>query len=240
MNVEPVPLYETPRVGRRIVLAMLGAGFGGIVFGARAQNALEALAGISPGSSNPFGLLPTGGRFRIYSVTGTLPAVPTPDYRLHVSGLVERPLRFALDDLRSFPATRLQRDFQCVTGWRVKNVSWTGVRLSEVIDRAGLRPGARALRFTSYDGIYTESLTLNQARRADVLVAYEMEGQPLSRAHGGPARLYVAPMYGYKSLKWLESIEVLDRVEPGYWEREGYDIDAWVGRSNARDGDLPV
>lgn len=240
MNVEPVPLDETRRVGRRVVLAMLGAGLGGIVFGARAQNALEALVGISPGSSNLFGLLPTGGRFRIYSVTGTLPAVPAPDYRLHVSGLVERPLRLALDDLRSFPATRLQRDFQCVTGWRVKNVSWTGVRLSEVIDRAGLRPGARALRFTSYDGIYTESLTLNQARRADVLVAYEMEEKPLSRAHGGPARLYVAPMYGYKSLKWLASIEVLDRVEPGYWEREGYDIDAWVGRSNARDGDLPV
>jgi DMSO/TMAO reductase YedYZ molybdopterin-dependent catalytic subunit len=235
-----VPLDETVTVGRRVVLAMLGAGLGGILFGGRAQSALEALTGVSPGSSNLLSLLPAGGRFRIYSVTDTLPALAASDYRLDVTGLVERPLRLTLDDLRSLPATHHKRDFQCVTGWRVRTVSWTGVALSELIDRAGVRPGARGLRFTSFDGTYTESLTLDQARRPDVLVAYEMEGRPLSRIHGGPARLYVAPMYGYKSLKWLRSIEVLDHVEPGYWEREGYDVDAWVGRSNARDGDRPV
>ena len=67
------------------------------------------------------------------------------------------------------------------------------------------------------------------------LVAYELEGEALSSAHGGPARLYVAPMYGYKSLKWLESIEVTSKVIPGYWEERGYDVDGWVGRSNGRD-----
>ena len=84
-------------------------------------------------------------------------------------------------------------------------------------------------------GSYTESLTLDQARRNDVLVAYELEGKQLAREHGGPVRLYVAPMYGYKSLKWLETIEVVDRVEPGYWEQQGYDVDGWVGKSNGRD-----
>jgi DMSO/TMAO reductase YedYZ molybdopterin-dependent catalytic subunit len=83
--------------------------------------------------------------------------------------------------------------------------------------------------------VYTESLTLDQARRADVLVAYDLDGQPLSSDHGGPARLYVAPMYGYKSCKWLDSIQVVDSVVPGYWEQEGYDVDGWVGRSNGRD-----
>ena len=63
--------------------------------------------------------------------------------------------------------------------------------------------------------MYTESLTLEQARRPDVIVAYTMQGRPLTRLHGGPARLYVAPMYGYKSLKWLASIEVTDRVDAG-------------------------
>ena len=48
-------------------------------------------------------------------------------------------------------------------------------------------------------------------------------------------RLYVAPMYGYKSCKWLDGIEVVDHVIPGYWENEGYDVDGWVGRSNGRD-----
>jgi DMSO/TMAO reductase YedYZ molybdopterin-dependent catalytic subunit len=93
------------------------------------------------------------------------------------------------------------------------------------------------LRFTSFDGLYTESLTLEQARRDDVIVAYQMEGDDISRAHGGPVRLYVAPMYGYKSIKWLDGIDATEDVEPGYWEQLGYDVDAWVGRSNGRDDD---
>ena len=70
-----------------------------------------------------------------------------------------------------------------------------------------------------------------------MLVAYELEGEDLSDAHGGPVRLYVAPMYGYKSLKWLAEIELTDEVVPGYWEERGYDVDGWVGRSNGRDDD---
>ena len=70
-----------------------------------------------------------------------------------------------------------------------------------------------------------------------MLVAYELDGEPLSSEHGGPARLYVAPMYGYKSLKWLRRIDVVPRVVPGYWEERGYDVDGWVGRSNGRDDD---
>jgi DMSO/TMAO reductase YedYZ molybdopterin-dependent catalytic subunit len=67
-----------------------------------------------------------------------------------------------------------------------------------------------------------------------------MEGKPVTSAHGGPARLYVAPMYGYKSIKWLETIEVSETVpRPGYWEVRGYDTDAWIGKSNGRD-DRPV
>ena len=70
------------------------------------------------------------------------------------------------------------------------------------------RREATALRFHSFDGAYTESLTLAQARRNDVIVAYQLEGSPLSDEHGGPVRLYVAPMYGYKSCKWLDRIEL--------------------------------
>ncbi|MCU1397181.1 MAG: Oxidoreductase molybdopterin binding, partial [Acidimicrobiales bacterium] len=63
---------------------------------------------------------------------------------------------------------------------------------------------------------------------------------PVTHDHGGPVRMYVAPMYGYKSTKWLSSIEVTDQVVPGYWETEGnYDVDGWIGESNGRD-DEPV
>ena len=104
---------------------------------------------------------------------------------------------------------------------------------------AGVKPGATALAFHSFDGADTESLTLDQARRPDVIVAYEMLRAPVTREHGGPVRLYVAPMYGYKSLKWLGSIEVAADVRPGYWEQLGYDVDGWVGGSNGRD-DAPT
>ena len=87
-----------------------------------------------------------------------------------------------------------------------------------------------------FDGTYTESLTLEQARRNDVIVAYEFEGSPLSSEHGGPgSAFYMAPMYGYKSIKWLDTIELTKTVQPGYWEKLGYDVDGWVGRSNGRD-----
>jgi DMSO/TMAO reductase YedYZ molybdopterin-dependent catalytic subunit len=113
------------------------------------------------------------------------------------------------------------------------------VKLSTILDLAGVKPEAKALQFTSFDGTYTESLTLDQARRDDVLVAYQLEGDDLSDAHGGPVRLYVAPMYGYKSIKWLDGIRLTDRVIPGYWQQYGYDVDGWVGRSNDRD-DAPT
>lgn len=100
-------------------------------------------------------------------------------------------------------------------------------------------PEAKAVRFTCFDGAYSESLTLAQARRDDVLVALRMQDKPLAHAHGGPVRLYVAPMYFYKSAKWLSGITVTDHVAPGYWENLGYDVDAWVGRSNGRD-DAPT
>ena len=226
-------------MGRRVFLGMLGLGAAGIVWGSRLADAFNrAVAPIAAMDGTGLSsLLPVSGRFRIYSVVGFLPKREPSEYRLRVTGLVARPLELTLADLRALPATRLVRDFQCVTGWRVVDVAWTGVALSQLLDAAGVAPQAQALTFRSFDGTYTESLTLEQARRPDVLVAYELEDEPVSRAQGGPARLYVAPMYGYKSLKWLDEIEVTAAVEEGYWERRGYDTDAWIGRSNGRRDD---
>ena len=113
------------------------------------------------------------------------------------------------------------------------------MRLSRLLDAAGVRSQAAAVRFTCFDGTYTESLTLDQARRSDILVALRMQDKDIGHDHGGPVRLYVAPMYFYKSAKWLSGITVTDKVEPGYWEHLGYDVDAWVGHSNGR-SDVPT
>ncbi|MGA4878066.1 molybdopterin-dependent oxidoreductase [Streptomyces lydicamycinicus] len=228
-------------VGRRVVLGMLAAGAAGVATAPFLQRAYDSALG-GAAQKDPTGLtglLPGGGGFRYYSVTGSVPEKDAHSYRLTVDGLVRHRAGYRLADLRRMPQTRLVRDVQCVTGWRVPGTPFEGVRLSALLDAAGVRPEARAVRFTCFDGAYSESLTLEQARRDDVLVALRMQDQPLAHAHGGPVRLYVAPMYFYKSAKWLSGITVTDRIEPGYWEDRGYDVDAWVGRSNGRD-DAPT
>jgi DMSO/TMAO reductase YedYZ molybdopterin-dependent catalytic subunit len=229
-------------VGRRIVLSMLGLGAVGIVFGKQFQNIQnDVLAPVV--SHDPTGLsslLPAVDRFRFYNVTDSEPVRTAANYTLTVGGLVDRPMTLTLADLQAMPQTALIKDFQCVTGWRVPQVHWSGVALPDLLDHVGVQKGASALRFTSFDGTYTESLTLAQAQRRDILVALEMLGNPVTRDHGGPVRLYVAPMYGYKSCKWLGGIELASEVTPGYWEDLGYDVDAWVGKSNGRGDDAPT
>jgi DMSO/TMAO reductase YedYZ molybdopterin-dependent catalytic subunit len=229
--------HETA-IGRRVFLGAAVAGTAGVIFGSRIQGWLERTVGpvLAKDPTGLLALLPIG-RFRIYTVTSNIPDRSRAAYRLTVKGLVEHETVFTFNELTAMPKTHLRRDFQCVTGWRVPEVRWAGVRLADVLDRAGVSADAHAVRFVSFDGAYSESLTLAQARRHDVLVAYELEGEALSNEHGGPARLYVAPMYGYKSCKWLETIELTHSVEPGYWEGRGYDVDGWVGHSNHRSDD---
>jgi DMSO/TMAO reductase YedYZ molybdopterin-dependent catalytic subunit len=219
-------LGERVPVGRRVFLGMVGLGAAGVVVGASVQAKLGQWLGSGLAS-----VLPGGDHFQIYSVTGTFPSISPDAYRLRVSGLVERPLTLTLSDLEAMPGTGLVREFHCVTGWRVPDVHWEGVRLGDVLDKARVLPGAAALSFESYDGADTESLTLDQARLPDVIVAYRMLGGPITTEHGGPVRLYVAPMFGYKSLKWLSAIKVMDRVVPGYWEQNGYPLNGWLDGS---------
>ncbi|MFC1421474.1 molybdopterin-dependent oxidoreductase [Streptacidiphilus cavernicola] len=230
---------EGKPVGRRVVLGVAALGAVGVAVGAKAQNWLDGtLATVS--SKDPTGLtglLPGGGGFRFYSVSDSIPHRSAADYRLTVDGLVDKPATYSLADLLAMPQTKLVKDVQCVTGWRVPNTEFTGVLLSRLLDAAGVKPTGKALRFTCFDGVYSESLTLDEARRPDMMVAHQMDGAPVTDAHGGPVRLYAAPMYFYKSAKWLSGITVTDRVMPGYWEHYGYDVEAWVGRSNGRDDD---
>jgi DMSO/TMAO reductase YedYZ molybdopterin-dependent catalytic subunit len=223
-------------VGRRVVLGLVAAGIAGIVSGRTLQNALTSV--LAPlESHDPTGLLsqvPVGNGFRFYSVTGSVPRRDARSYRLDVGGLVTARSSYSLADLEAMPQTSLVRDFQCVTGWRVDQVHWRGVRLAHLLELAQPLPSATALRFRSFDGSYSESLTLEQARAADVIVALRMLDEPVTHDHGGPVRMYVASMYGYKSIKWLSSIELTADVVPGYWEVRGYDVDAYIGRSNGR------
>jgi DMSO/TMAO reductase YedYZ molybdopterin-dependent catalytic subunit len=229
-------------IGRRVALGIIGAGLVGVVAGRRINDGVDALLTpvqrAAPGGIGS--LLPNTDAWVYYTVTNGYPQESDAQYRLTVDGLVDKPQTYDLATLKALAPTHLTDDFQCVTGWRVPKVHWTGVKLGDLLDRAGVQSSGQAVRFESFDGVYTESLTLEQARRPDVIVAWEMLGAPVTTEHGGPVRLYVAPMYGYKSCKWLNRIEVTDRVIPGYWETEGnYSVNGWVGRSNGR-SDPPI
>jgi DMSO/TMAO reductase YedYZ molybdopterin-dependent catalytic subunit len=222
-------------IGRRVVLGLLGLGAAGVAAGPWISRGLGTVSG-ALSRHDPTGLssLIPGAGWRYYTVTNSFPYRSPSSYRLMVTGNVGKELSLTTTELRGMPRTRLSADFQCVTGWRVPNVRWEGVRLSDVLDAAEVERGQSAVQFVSYDGTYTESLTMTQARRRDVLVVDTLDGKPIGRAHGGPVRLLVAPMYGYKSCKWLSEIRVSTHLQRGYWEQLGYDQDAWVGRSNGR------
>lgn len=230
-EASPTKRDRQVRVGRRVFLGMLGLGAAGIVAGSSVQRRVGDVLGSGFGR-----LLPGGNNFQIYSITNTFPVIAPDHYRLEVSGLVERPLSLSLADLEAMPRTSLVKTFQCVTGWQVPDVHWEGVKLAEILDTAGLKRAAVAVSFESFDGADTESLTIDQARLPDVIVAYRMLGAPITTEHGGPVRLYVAPMFGYKSLKWLSAIRIVDRVEPGFWEQNGYPVNGWLDGSTGPNG----
>ncbi len=234
----PRPAEEVPGapIGRRVVLGLLALGGIGVLLGSRVDPLLTAISERDPTGLTD--LIPGKGRFRFYSVVSSVEQTPSAQYRLTVEGLPDGPVRVSFADLAAMPQTTLTKDVQCVTGWRVPEVTWSGVLLRDLLEQVAA-PAAGAVLFGSSDGAYTESLTMGQAMRPDVLIATAMDGEPVSHSHGGPVRLYVAPMYFYKSIKWLDRITISDQVVPGYWEERGYDIDAWVGQSNGR-ADAPI
>jgi DMSO/TMAO reductase YedYZ molybdopterin-dependent catalytic subunit len=226
---EPAAPAGTP-VGRRVVVGLLGLGVAGVLGGATFSRRLsELLAPVElRDPTGLLGVLPLGPAFRFYSVTGAVEPRDAATYRLEVGGLVATPATYTLAELAGLPQTSFVSDFHCVTGWVVPGVPWTGVRLGDLIDRSGPSAAAKAVRFRSFDGVYTESLTLEDARRSEVIVALRMLDGPVSHDHGGPVRMYVDGQYGYKSTKWLSAIELTAEEEPGYWEHRGYDVDGTI------------
>jgi DMSO/TMAO reductase YedYZ molybdopterin-dependent catalytic subunit len=230
MADEPKQSADGAPVGRRALLGMLAAGAAGLAGAPYLQRGWEGFlaAASQVDSTGLTGLLPNPGGFRYYSVVASVPRKNETDYELRIDGLVERPKTYTLSELRALPQTRVVHDVLCTDGWRVEKTPFEGVKLADLLDAAGVRSEGAAIRFTCFDGAYSESLTLEQARRADVLVALNMQDKPITHEHGGPVRLYVAPMYFYKSAKWLSGISVTDKVVPGYWEERGYAVDGWL------------
>lgn len=226
---EPQPEDQPRRYGRRLFLATVVGGVSSLYWGKAAWDHVTGV--VTPVADAVAPIFPSGG-WRIYTISGHMPVFDPATWRLRIGGLVEQPVSLTYDELRSLPRAEQVSTFHCVTGWSVENVHWGGVRIGDVLARAKPHAAGHALRFTSMEVPYVDFLTLRQAELHDVMLAYEMDGKPLPREHGAPVRLIIPEMYGYKNVKWLQGIDVVDQAGQGYWEGLGYDKDAWVGRSN--------
>ncbi len=169
-------------------------------------------------------------------------------FQLAVGGLVDRPLGLSMRDLQNMRSQTAIVTLECAGNGRVlfnppiegekwdlgavSTAEWTGVPLVEVLDRAGVRMGAREVLFRGIDGGTVEghstpirferSLQLDRARDADVLLAYAMNGEPLPIEHGFPLRLIVPGWYAVASVKWLNEIELIDRPFAGHYQADKY------------------
>lgn len=146
------------------------------------------------------------------------------DWDLRLTGLVDRPQTLSFDELRDLPTAEETFDIHCVTKWSKFDTRWTGVRLTTLMELAGVQPEAAHLIEHAEFG-YTTNLPIADVRRDDVLVAWAFDGEPLEPEHGYPVRLVLPHRYFWKSAKWLRALEFSATDQPGFWERNGYHND---------------
>lgn len=161
-------------------------------------------------------------------------------WRLVITGMVQRPFVLTLEQLKSLPSATVTSFHECYGSplvpptkalRRIGNVQWTGVCLRSLLDKAGVQSGAsfvwsEGLDRGSFGGEdadrYQKDLPIDKAMESEVLVAYEMNGTPLSRNRGGPVRLIVPGWFGTNSTKWLSKLSVQDRRAPGIFTTKFY------------------
>jgi DMSO/TMAO reductase YedYZ molybdopterin-dependent catalytic subunit len=133
------------------------------------------------------------------------------DWRLYVDGMVERPAALSLSDLRALPATTQITQLVCEEGWSFI-AAWTGVQLSTILKLANASANARYVVFHPFDDFWG-SIDIHEANHPQTLLAYAMNGEKLSLDHGAPLRLRVPRQLGYKNLKFLSRISVVDSLQ---------------------------
>jgi len=166
-----------------------------------------------------------------YHVAPTVPVRPA-DWVLEVNGRIGKPLRLSVDDLKKLPLTTVRIRHYCVEGWSAV-AEWTGVRVSEIAKLCAAKDTDH-VEFRSFDAPtdeargYWSSWDRESAMHAQTLLAFGMNGAPLTPKHGAPVRLFGAVKLGYKQVKYLTEVNFLDKRTGGYWENQGYEWFAGV------------
>jgi DMSO/TMAO reductase YedYZ molybdopterin-dependent catalytic subunit len=156
---------------------------------------------------------------------GAIPDVPIASWKLTLSGYVKRPVTLTYADILSRPSVEAMVTLECIDtlpgGSTISNAVWQGIPLKDVLEEAGLEPGATDVVFYAAEG-YSDSIPLSRVMEGDVLLAHSMNGAALPRDHGFPLRVIAPGLYGIKNVKWLIAIEVTDYDYKGYWQQRGW------------------
>lgn len=150
------------------------------------------------------------------------------DWRVAISGEVEKPVTLTFRELLDLKQIDLLCDVHCVTGWTLLDSRWRGVRLQTIMDLVKVKKNAGFVVFEA-PADYSSSIPLSEARQPNVILAHTLFDQKLARPHGAPVRGLVPDRYFYKSVKWVDKIRFIVRDEPGYYESMGYSntADPW-------------
>ncbi|MCC6178632.1 MAG: molybdopterin-dependent oxidoreductase [Chloroflexi bacterium] len=190
-----------------------------------------------------------------YTVSKNLldPSVNVSSWQLAITGLVDRPATLTYAAMTALPTFSDYYTLQCISntvgGDLWGNAHWKGVRLRDLLVQAGIQAGVQDVVFHAVDD-YTDSVPLQVALQPDALLAYEMNGEPLPKEHGYPARLLIPGIYGMKNVKWIDRIELVNYDFKGYWMHQGWSdaapymtesrIDTPRNRSTLGAGELEV
>ncbi len=166
--------------------------------------------------------------FPIYDITPQRPIFDEKTYRFRAWGAVKKPVQFTWKQLMELPWREVVADFHCVTGWSKKALRWRGVPARSIVE--AVRPEEDVLQAMAHclEG-YTTNVPLEYLYLEDSLLAFELNGEPLSPEHGAPLRLLVPQLYAWKSAKYLSGLEFQDNWVGGFWEKRGYHLvgDPW-------------
>lgn len=152
---------------------------------------------------------------------GGMPGEPDEALGLEVLGLTARPAAYNLAEVRAWPQGEVDARLTSVSGFSVR-VMWQGVLWRDFLAVAQPLPRATHATFTAHGGGYSTTVPLTDLARPRVLLCLAVGGQPLERLYGGPLRMVIPNLWGYKSCKWLASVEFTDHMRGGFWEDRGY------------------
>jgi DMSO/TMAO reductase YedYZ molybdopterin-dependent catalytic subunit len=186
---------------------------------------------IPPGFENPklrslveSEITPTDLFYRI-DKNPVVPEVNAQTWNLSMKGLVDNPFKINYKELRDMPSIEQFATLECVSnkigGDLISTAIWKGVRLKDLLEKAHVKPTAKYIVFRCFDG-YDVGIPLERGLLEGTILAYDMNGAPLTSEHGYPVRAIVPGIYGMMNAKWMTEIELVDKAYEGYWQRKGW------------------